>query len=156
MAIATKDKFTFDEFIHELDEMDRIAADAPIARDMQDQIAEIIYDGIRLNFALSQDAWGNTWAPHAPLTIALYGVHPILILSSKMVTAATNTGAPGNVVEVSDRSFMVGVDIDYAAQQQFGSVAKNIPPRPFFDPSQETIDRLSVLAADYFEHEVVG
>jgi phage gpG-like protein len=73
-----------------------------------------------------------------------------------MVTAATNTGAPGNVVEVSDRSFMVGVDIDYAAQQQFGSVEKNIPPRPFFDPSEETIERLHELAADYFEHEVVG
>ncbi len=154
MAIATKDKFTFDEFIHELDEMDRIAQEAPIARDMQDQIAQIIYDGIALNFALSQDAWGNVWAPHAPLTIKMYGVHPLLILSSAMVTAATNTGAPGNVVEVQDRSFMVGVDLPYAATQQFGDQSKNIPARPFFDPSDETIERLGTLAGDYFEQAV--
>ena len=156
MAIASKPSFTMDEFIHELDEMDRLVDTLPVARDMQEPIAQIIYDGINLNFALEQDAWGNTWAPHAPLTIKLYGPHPILILSSTMVHAATTTGAPGNVVIVEDRTFIVGVDLPYAATQQFGDPSRNIPARPFEDASEETIERLAVMTGDYFEQEVLG
>lgn len=156
MAIATKDRFTLDEFDHEMAEADRLVAELPIAVDRHAEITEAMYDGVRSNFMRQATATDEAWAPHAPLTIALYGIHPILILSSDMFNASTSTGAKGNYLNVTDRAIVIGVDLFYAAQQQFGDASKNIPARPFFDLPEDSIAAVEDIAFDYFSHEVVG
>ena len=87
------------------------------------------------NFDRAEDSQGNAWPAHAPLTIALYGPHPLLILSGDMKRAAT--GGAGAVFDIrvgKKKSVVIlgisKVAIPYAWKHQHGS--GRIPRREFF------------------------
>ena len=154
MAIATRAKYTLDELIAELEIQAQAMDDLPIARDLEQEITSVMYAGIQQNYNLSATAWGMAWAPHAPSTIARYGPHPLLILTGAMEAASTSSGVRGNYLEVNDRSVVIGVDLPYAAAQQYGT--DKIPARPFFDLPDEAIADLEDLAVGYYSREVFG
>jgi len=154
MAIANQTSMTLDEFIASLQEAADRMDDLPIASDMQDAITEAMYEGIQKNYDSASTAWGQPWAPHAPYTVRMYGPHPLLILTGRMLAASTSSGVQGNYLSVSDRSIVIGVDLPYAANQQFGTDI--IPARPFFDLPENTIRQVEDIAADYLVHELIG
>jgi hypothetical protein len=154
VAIGTKTTYTLDEFGAELEESARLADELPIARDLQDEITELVYAGVQRNYDEKVDSNGIPWAPHAPMTIALYGVHPLLILSGTMWVASTMTGVEGNYLEVSDRQIVTGVDLPYAANQQFGT--DRIPAREFYYIQDSYAYEIENLAAAYSIQEVLG
>ncbi len=156
--------FTVPEFIENLEELQDAMDALPIARDLAPQITDLIYDQVAENFFAESTAFGRGWAPHAPATIAKYGPHPLLVLSGYMFRAATESGAPGNYEEVTDRTISVGLSTEgnpenpsgynYSLVQQFGSLDGRIPPRPFFDIPQSTIREIELLAIDYYAANV--
>jgi len=122
------------------------------------EAAPAFCDAIERNFAAAVDEGGMPWPAHAPLTVALYGPHPLLILSGKMLAAATEKAAPGHVERLADdgRTLEMGIDggvIDYAWQHQRGT--ERIPRRQFIyvdDRGQEEIaeDLISPLTMQLF------
>lgn len=95
------------------------------------------------NFARNEDSTGVTWKPHAPLTIALHGVHPLLRLSYAMYRAATDLEAAAATSLVEERQITMGIDgseIPYAWKQNEG--AGRIPKREFFYLNGDSVDRV--------------
>lgn len=87
------------------------------------------------NFDRAEDSDGKKWKPHAPLTIALYGPHPLLILSEDMKRAATGGAGSIFVIKAGAKKSVVivgisSVSIPYAWKHQHGS--GRIPQREFF------------------------
>ncbi len=152
MATTLQSPMTLDEFIEEMEKAELLHETLPIARDLAEQVTQIYYEDIAINFALSSSADGQGWAPHAPSTISRYGPHPLLILTGALLEASTSSIAPGSYLEVSDRQIVIGNTLIYAATQQYGR--DNIPARPYFDPSEESIERVEDAAYDYLVREV--
>lgn len=95
------------------------------------------------NFERQEDSDGAPWKPHAPLTIALHGVHPLLRLTYAMYRAGTNLDNAASVVLIEDRKITVGIDgneIPYANRQDQGG--GNIPAREFFYLNEDGIERV--------------
>ena len=99
------------------------------------------------NFDRAEDANGRPWKEHAPLTIALHGPHPLLILSGAMKRAAT--GGAGSVIKVKagakESTVVVSISnstIPYAWKHQHG--AGRIPRRQFFYLAREAREPLRV------------
>lgn len=87
------------------------------------------------NFAAKEDSSGTPWKPHAPLTIALYGVHPLLRLEGIMREAAT--GGNGSFRRVSMgrklskiRMGISSAAVPYAKTHQVGR--GRVPRREFY------------------------
>lgn len=100
-------------------------------------------DEVAGNFQRQEDSSGNPWAPHAPLTIALHGVHPLLRLSYAMYRAATDLDAAAAVSLLEDRKITIGIDgneIPYAWKQDEG--AGRIPAREFFYLNGDSVERV--------------
>lgn len=76
--------------------------------------------------------------------------HPLLVLSGKLKAAATQQGAAGHVEENDGRELGVGVekssDLPYTHVHQYGW--KAIPPRPYIDVSEQTVDKCEQHVAD--------
>ena len=77
-------------------------------------------------FANQQSSTGDSWPPHSPGKIAIYGEHPLLILSGTLYDQLTGDSSGG---EVSERSVTVGTDLDYAHWNNDGT--EKIPAREF-------------------------
>jgi hypothetical protein len=154
MAIVTKDRYTLDEFESELMASALMVDELPIARDLQDQITDLIYAGVQRNFDEQVDSSGQKWPPHAPYTVRLYGPHPLLILTGTMWVASTMSGVEGNYLDVQDRSIVTGVTLPYAAKQQFGTAL--IPQREFYYIRESYIVEIENLAANYLIQQVIG
>lgn len=117
------------------------------------------HNGFGGNFVRREDPQGITWAPHAPLTIRLYGIHPLLILSGAMMAAAADEGSPGNITRVADggRTLELGIsggEIPYAWQHQAGT--DRIPRREFLYASEETVDNVVERFADDMQDLLFG
>ena len=80
----------------------------------------------------------GAWAPHAPYTIKLYGVHPLLILSGELVRSVTGEKNPGGVLYAESREMTIGTTIFYAAWQNYGTT--KIPARPFMWLDEQNTD----------------
>ena len=80
------------------------------------------------NFDRAEGPMG-AWAPHSPVTIAIHGPHPLLILTGDLLRSVTETGATGSVQQISDREMTLGTSLFYAGWQQRGT--DKIPARPF-------------------------
>lgn len=80
--------------------------------------------GFAANFASRVDETGMAWRPHAPATIAMYGVHDLLILSGAMYAAATRPEGLGHIFRVNGNEVTIGVDgviIPYAIVHHVGT-----------------------------------
>ncbi len=89
---------------------------------------ETVNSGFEENFDEAR-APDGPWKPHAPLTILLHGVHPLLILSGKMKASVTQRGTEERVENIGARDAAFGTDLFYAGYQQFGTM--KIPARRF-------------------------
>lgn len=96
---------------------------------------ELFLENIGGNFDRKEDASGAAWPAHSPVTIAMYGVHPLLILSERMKTAAT--GGAGSVTKTTSstgktvKSFGISkASIPYFRVHQHGY--KRIPKRQYY------------------------
>lgn len=110
--------------------------------------AGIQQEGFGRNFANQEAADGTPWPPHKPATVAMYGPHPLLILSGEMKRQAT-TNAP----LVADRQAAVVIESDYASRQNFGQ--GNIPAREFLFASQTTLELCDDALADFIEANIL-
>lgn len=107
---------------------------------------------VATNFLREEDSEGNPWKPHAPLTIALHGEHPLLRLTYAMHRAATDLNAAAALSLVEDRKITMGIDgseIPYAWKQNEG--AGRIPAREFFYLNGDSVERVGdvIEAAGY-------
>jgi len=90
-------------------------------------------DEVGKNFLREESESGSAWPEHSPVTVAIYGPHPLLRLSYVMMTAATDYGNPGASMVLENNQITIGIDgneIPYAATQNDGG--GNIPAREFF------------------------
>lgn len=131
-----------DEFVAMLDGAnDRL--DKASFREALERAGKQFGQEVQRNFERQEDSSGTPWKPHAPLTIALHGVHPLLRLTYAMYQAATDLDAAGSTKLLKERSIMVGIDgteIPYAIKQDEG--AGRIPAREFFYLSEEGAERV--------------
>lgn len=103
--------------------------------------------GIEDNFSKARDSQGVAWAPHAPSTIAKYGVHPLLILKTPMKTAATGGDGAVRLVMRADGKLVAKLGIEkakivyYRVHQHGWQDEKNpnrkIPKREYYYLSSE-------------------
>ena len=87
------------------------------------------------NFNRAEDSSGTPWKEHAPMTIALHGPHPLLILTGAMKTAAMGGRGSSFSIKAGPRKTTCVVSISknaipYAWKHQHG--AGRIPRRQFF------------------------
>jgi hypothetical protein len=129
-------------------------------RDALEDAGRAVNKAVEGNFDRQESSDGVPWAPHAPLTIALHGPHPLLRLTYDMFHAATNLDDPNAKKLVSDREIVFGVDgdaIPYARKQQSG--AGRIPAREFFylneADSGAVTERFAAGAEQVIEREVL-
>jgi hypothetical protein len=102
-----------------------------------DAAREEFLEGIKDNFAKKEDSVGAKWAPHSPVTIAMYGVHPLLVLRTPMSVAAMGGANSVRIVRRANQRLTVGLGISSAAipyfrTHQHGDDDRNIPQREFY------------------------
>ncbi|MCR9295578.1 MAG: hypothetical protein NXI32_22910 [bacterium] len=113
-------------------------------KDPLEQAARSCAEFVGDNFQRQQAESGESWLPHAPLTIKLHGEHPLLRLTWTMYAAATNIDDPKAKKIIGDREIVFGIDgteIPYARTQQSGE--GRVPAREFFYVRDE--DMLQVM-----------
>lgn len=99
----------------------------------------VIQEDIGQHFEDKVDSDGRQWPPHAPLTVALHGPHPLLVLTGLLRSAAARRGY-GSHLSIEPGGLVYGVDgsaIPYAAKHQHGFGV--IPQREFMYLSDEAI-----------------
>ena len=94
------------------------------------------------------DSGGSSWPEHAPSTVARYGPHPLLILTSAMYGSLTGYGE-GHYEVVEPLSFTWGTNLPYAATHQYGDPERNIPQREYAFVNEEWRDKFQLIAKDY-------
>lgn len=149
MPALAGETFTMEQYISALDAKQDELTNLPFGLDLEEQVKGIVYACVADNFIFTTDSGGNLWPEHSPVTVALYGEHPLLILSGTMHAAATQSGAPGNFESVSATGIVFGVDLIYAATQQFGDSRRNIPQREFFYITDEAIGQIEDVTYQY-------
>lgn len=102
-----------------------------------DVASDEFLDGIGDNFAKKEDSAGAKWPPHSPVTVAMYGVHPLLVLHTPMSVAAMGGANSVRIVRRANQRLTVGLGISSAAipyfrTHQHGDPDRNIPQREFY------------------------
>lgn len=120
-------------------------------REALEQTSYEVAERMGENYVRQEDSSGNPWPPHAPLTVKLHGVHPLLKLSHAMYAATINPDDPNAKKTLGDREVVFGVDgneLPYATKQNEG--AGRIPRREFFylrsDAVDGVVDKFASLA----------
>ena len=105
---------------------------------------DVITVDIADHFSQSKTPSGISWPPRVDDLS-----HPLLILSGRLLAAAT--GGSGHVFRVQPSQLEVGVDdsIIYALTQQHGDPSRNIPPRTFVGASAGAIDQCADIVAGF-------
>tara|TARA_R100000664_G_scaffold34243_1_gene55655 strand:+ start:11706 stop:12137 length:432 start_codon:yes stop_codon:yes gene_type:complete len=93
-------------------------------------------------FSNQTSSEGESWPPHSPVTIKLYGEHPLLILSGSLYDELTS-----GVDESTERSISVGTDLDYAEWNNDGT--EKIPAREFMYIPESAQDACVEHIGDY-------
>lgn len=121
------------------------AFSAPIG--VLDDCAEELRQGFDDNFSRGGNSEGP-WPPHSPVTVAIHGPHPLLILSGAMRAATTEQGAPGAIEQIGPRGLDMSIDlqqIPYARAQNLGH--NRIPQREFHVVDESRADACEKLIA---------
>lgn len=120
------------------------------------EMLETFHRGIESNFDNTRGP-GYTWAPHSPVTIALHGPHPLLILTGAMKRSVTQTGAEGRIEDIMQNEMTIGTSLFYAPFQQFGTTGPpRIPARRFLWLQGSYVDELAEIFADQVAQRLFG
>ncbi len=92
-------------------------------------------NGIGENFTRQEDPEGARWPEHSPITIMIHGVHPLLILTGKMRSAAMGGSGSVRIVKSDGKRMVVQLGISskvvpYYRKHQDGT--RRIPRRRFY------------------------
>jgi hypothetical protein len=109
--------------------------------------------GIDSIFYAAMDSMGSEWAPHAPSTIARYGIHPLLELTGVLKASVVGQGA-GHIEMIEDRTLTWGTSVEYAIYLQMGTV--NMPQREFLWLPPFTIEKCAETIANYVNTQIIG
>lgn len=140
-----------DQFAQQIADTSRRFVDAPIDAAML-KVADELRDGFSKNFDNRVTEDGTRWPPHAPLTVALYGPHPLLILTGHMFASVTTEGAADNITRHSHREVELGTETDYAITHQEGT--PRVPQREFLFATDEVLDKCGEIIGDAIMAEV--
>jgi phage gpG-like protein len=114
------------------------------------------HEGIERNFDNRQAPYG-TWPPHSPMTIAIHGPHPLLILTGAMKRSVTQRGSEGRIEDIMRNQATIGTSFFYAPYQQFGTSGPHpIPARPFLWLEGSYVDRLHEQFTDAVTARLFG
>ena len=103
----------------------------------------VIRADVQSNFDNAQTAGGQAWPRRKDSK-----PHPLLKLSGALEAASVGTGA-NHIEEISNNELTFGVrGVPYAAVQQEGG-GNNIPAREYMAVSEDTVDQLAEMAADF-------
>lgn len=121
-----------------------------------ESMIDTFHQGIIANFDNTQAPYGQ-WPPHSPMTIAIHGPHPLLILTGAMKRSVTQRGADERIEEIMRNEMNIGSSLFYAPYQQFGTNGPNpIPARPFLWLESSYVDRLHEQFADDITTRIFG
>lgn len=135
-------------------------------RDPLKQASYEVGEQVGQNFQRQVNEDGSPWPPHAPLTVKLYGAHPLLKLTLAMYGAATDPDDPHGKLLLEDRQITFGIDgteIPYAKVQNEGGIRESgnqIPQRDFFylteEGEQDVHDIFAQAAGPVVERDMFG
>ena len=121
-----------------------------------ESVLDILHEGFASNFDQTRAPYGQ-WPPHSPMTIALHGVHPLLILTGAMKAAVTQSGSSDRIEEITQTEAIIGTSLFYAPYQQYGtSGPRPIPARPFLWLEGDYVDQLHERFADEVASRLLG
>jgi phage gpG-like protein len=136
----------------ELDQLESVLTHElaePLAKDKMTlalyDLGAVAIQGFVDIFANARDSQGSPWPEHAPATVAMYGPHPLLILSGTLRESLTEYSAPYHVHRMVDRTFEWGTTVAYAWVHQEGWAARNIPKREYCYWSEDMKDRAAEM-----------
>ena len=92
-----------------LAEMIRTIPNRMLVADFKPAIQEavrLVHESVGKNFDRQVDNKGQAWLPHGPVTVQIYGEHPLLKYSGEMFAAAT--GGAGALYKQGSRSVHMG------------------------------------------------
>jgi phage gpG-like protein len=119
-------------------------------------VLDVLHSGFESNFDQTRAPYG-TWPPHSPKTIALYGPHPLLILTGAMKASVTQSGSSDRIEEITQTEAIIGTSLFYAPYQQYGTSGPNpIPARPFLWLEGDYVDQLHERFADEVATRLLG
>jgi phage gpG-like protein len=117
---------------------------------------ETLHQGFESNFDQTRAPYGQ-WPPHSPMTIAIHGPHPLLILTGVMKRSVTQSGVEGRIEDIMKNEAIIGTSLFYAPYQQFGTSGPHpIPARPFLWLEGSYVDRLHERFVDEVESRLFG
>lgn len=111
--------------------------------------ADKVFESVGGNFDRAEDAGGEAWPAHSPVTIAMHGVHPLLILSGRLKRAATGGSESVRIKNFPRGKTVYGLgvspSIPYWRVHQKGSAGPpRIPRRQYFYLSRQ--DRPGIVS----------
>ncbi len=119
-------------------------------------LLEPVHEGFASNFDQTRAPYG-TWPPHSPMTIALHGPHPLLILTGAMKRSVTQSGSEGRIEDIMRNEAIIGTSLFYAPYQQFGTSGPHpIPARPFLWLEGSYVDQVHERFADEVASRLFG
>lgn len=106
-------------------------------------------------FHRAQDAGGSAWPEHAPATVAAYGPHPLLILTTALMqSVTTDFGTGDSVIENSGRELAWGTNLAYGGYNNYGTAT--IPPREFLYWTDDGADAVVETLGNWIDEKVLG
>lgn len=99
--------------------------------------ADKVFEAVGENFDRAEDASGAAWPEHSPVTIAMHGVHPLLILSRRLKNAATGGSEAVRRKSFANKRTVYGIGVSpsipyWRVHQRGSSGPPRIPRRQYF------------------------
>lgn len=79
--------------------------------------------------------------------IGIFQEGPLLIMTSRLLQSATREDSPEAVVEMNDRDYTRGTDVEYAATHNYGS--SKMPQREFMGAQEDDLRQVDDVIADF-------
>ena len=106
-------------------------------------------------FHRAQDSGGSAWPAHSPTTVAKYGPHPLLILTTALMqSVTTDFGSGDSVIENSGRDLAWGTSLAYGGYNNYGT--SRIPPREFLYWTEEGADAVVETLSGWIDENILG
>jgi phage gpG-like protein len=106
-------------------------------------------------FHRSQDSGGSAWPAHSPATVAKYGPHPLLILTTALMqSVTTDFGTGDSRIENSGRDLAWGTNLEYGGYNNYGT--SRIPAREWLYWTDEGADAVVETLGNWIDENILG